>query len=97
MTEQLKNALLIFLLISENPTDVDKSFEYGKYTGSKLPPLSGSSLEQALLSYISDPAFQSDASDKKAIAINKYLKKHLNTEKKVLKLLTSFIKKHSKD
>ena len=99
--EHLKNALLTFVLLSENRKDFDKSFEYGKYTGTKLPPLSGSSLEEAVFSYIVDKEefktspMYSDAMLKKSIAIDAYIHKHLNTDKKVLKLLKSFLKKQA--
>jgi hypothetical protein len=98
--EKLKNALLTLLLVSVNKKDFDKNFDYSKYDGTKLPPMSGSSLENALLTYIIDQnelkgsKFYTKTMDIKSEAINKYINKNLNTDKKILKLLSVFLKKN---
>jgi hypothetical protein len=98
--KQLKNALLALFLFKVNKKDFDKSFDYSKYNGNKLPPMSGNSIENALFSYIIDiddfrqSAFYSKTSENKLEAINKYINKKLNSEKKILKLFNIFIKNH---
>ena len=98
--KQLKNALLTLFLLKVSKKDFDKSFDYTKYDGNKLPPMSWNSIENALFSYIIDindfknSEFYNKTSENKLKAINKYINKKLNTEKKILKLFNLFIKDH---
>ena len=96
----LKNALLSLFLLLVCKKDIDKNRDYTKYNGSKLPPFSGNSIENALMSYIisKDTLATSGFSSKTMVdhqdAINKYLNKKLNNDKKISKLFNKFMKDH---
>jgi len=98
--EKLKNALLSLLLLTTLNSDIDKQFDYSKYNGTKLPPASGVSIQNACLSYIIDKdefktnPYYSKQMDEKLNAINKYIKKKLNSDKKIIKLFDIFVKKY---
>jgi hypothetical protein len=101
--EKLKNALLTFALVDIKMNDMaGLNLNYPDYKGDKYPALSGSSITDACYTYIFNRnAFRNNLMytktyENKLDAIEKYLKKNLNTEKQTYELLTSFCEKHKK-
>ena len=92
----LKNALLTFAIINVNKDDMDHSFDYALYDGSKYPPLSGSNITNACLSYIMDRTefrkhpFYTVRMEEKLNAIDLYLNKSFDSTDKVVEFLTKF-------
>jgi hypothetical protein len=95
--EKLKNALLTLALTKVRDEDFDESFEYAKYTGNKLPPLSGINAPNSFFTYIinkeefKNDMFYSKPMEEKIIAIEKYLEKNLGTDEQVTEFFDSYM------
>lgn len=96
--ESLKNSLLTFALLKLKQNDIDKwNMKYDSFNGSKLPMISGASLENACFSYILDIdrykksfLFTKNMEDK-VIAIEKYLQNNFDTNEKVVNFFNEFV------
>ena len=99
--DHLKNALLSLALIMTKGDDIDKNLniKYDSYDGTKLPHLSGYSMENVCLTYIEKNPFDmplySKQMDNKQQAIQKYLDKNLDTQSKMIEFFDAFCKKIS--
>lgn len=95
--EDLKNALLSFAMMQVCTSDKDNSsMHYDKFDGTKLPIMSGSSLENAYFSYIIDKddyLFYSPIILAKLNAIDK----NLGNSTQVFDFFDKFIKKMKKN
>lgn len=102
--EMLKNALLTFCLVKCRYADFDNTNrKYSSFNGSKLPMLSGYSLENACFSYIinredmkKDPFYTKTMEDK-VVAIEKYLAEKVGTYDLSMDLFSEFIEKYHKE
>jgi hypothetical protein len=100
----LKNALLTFAITSVNRDDMaDLDFNYANYNGSKYPPLSGSSVENACFSYIFNvnklkkSGLYSSNYASKMTAIQKYLDMNLSTDEQVVTFFRKLCEKYKED
>jgi hypothetical protein len=97
--DHLKNALLSMALITVKKDDINNDFniEYKSYDGTKLPPISGCSINNAYLTYIMKNPFDwilyTRQMDDKQMAIQKYLDKNLNTREQMVEFFDSFVNK----
>lgn len=92
--DALKNALLTFALNRVQRTDFDDlNMNYASFDGTKLPMLSGYSLNNALFSYMVEPRgmFATKQMQDKSNAIQKYLVAHFDTSEKADAFLSAFI------
>lgn len=94
--EKLKNALLSHMLMRVGEID-HNSYEYYKFDGTKLPIFSGYNIINSCFSYIMDinefkySIYYSIQMENKLIAINKYIKRNLNTDDQVLLYFEKYI------
>lgn len=105
-TLRLKNALLSYALLKVKKDDfvgLDSGvssfntpiINYKSYEGDKLPRLSGFSIVNSLMNYIVKPYksffYYTNHMNDKYNAIEKYLQKHFETDKKVIDFFTTFV------
>lgn len=85
-TDQLKNALLTYAISKIKRRDFDPyNMNYKSFDGTKLPMLSGFSLNNAYFTYMTVDIFG------KTGAIMRYLKKNLSTTEQVIDFLDEFV------
>jgi len=97
--EVLKNGLLSYALLKTSPEEDLKDFNmnYKSFDGNKLPMFSGYSTSNACLSYIIDKEdfkkslFYTPIMEDKIIAIEKYLEKNFDSDKKVADFFDMFV------
>ena len=97
--DKLKNALLTHALtiIYANEFTKNNNQPYSSYNGNTLPLLSGSDFEMALFSYIANESdhtsnnFYSKQMQDKAIAINKFLDKNLDSDIKIILFFRQYL------
>lgn len=97
--DQIKNGLLSYALLKTADKDDLKNFDmnYKNYDGTKLPMFSGCDIRNACLSYIIDKdefkkyQFYTPTMEDKIVAIEKYLEKNFDSDKKVEEFFNKFI------
>jgi hypothetical protein len=98
--EYLKNAMLAYALRGVKYASFDQfNMNYSSFDGSKLPMMSGYSTSNACFSYIANKKdarknpFSSPIMEEKTDAIDRYIKRNLNTQEKVLDFFDEFVEK----
>jgi len=99
--EALKNGLLAFALATLMPDKIEKGpiMVSGTRDSLLLPPFSGSSETNAMMSYIRDPAeFRSDPMysaymARKYAAVDAFLRREFDTEERAVDFLTAFTRR----
>lgn len=105
--EQLKNALLSYALLkTSNGKELRelKNFDmnYKNFDGTRLPMFSGCSTSNACFSYIIDKEdfrkdlFYTPVMEDKIVAIEKYLEKNFDSDKKIEEFFNKFIEQIDK-
>lgn len=97
--DQIKNGLLSYALLKTANKDDLKNFDmnYKNFDGTRLPMFSGYSTSNACLSYIIDKdefkkcQFYTPIMEDKIVAIEKYLEKNFDSDKKVEEFFNKFI------
>jgi hypothetical protein len=97
--DQIKNGLLSYALLKTANKDDLKNFDmnYKNFDGTRLPMFSGYSTSNACLSYIIDKdefrkcQFYTPTMEDKIVAIEKYLEKNFDSDKKVEEFFNKFI------
>lgn len=96
--EALKNALLTLALMKLRHDDIDDmNMLYSTFDGSRLPMLSGCSVENACFSYIiskedfKNGPFYTKIMHDKLIAIDKYLEKNLGTMSSAVEFFEEYL------
>ena len=97
--DQIKNGLLSYALLKTADKNDLKNFDmnYKNFDGTKLPMFSGYSTSNACLSYIIDKdefrkcQFYTPTMEDKIVAIEKYLEKNFDSDKKVEEFFNKFI------
>lgn len=101
MINAVKNCVMTVALVKMCKSDFDEDWNipYEAFDGSKLPNLSGPDIFNACMSYLySDPAealqepFPSLVMYQKQLAIHKYLRKHFDTEMKIVSFANEYIR-----
>ena len=91
LIDELKNAMLSFALGRLRTDDIDDKVAYSAYDGTKLPPMSGFDVQNACMTYIAKVPSESLIADQKTRAIQRYLRRNLNSPEKVSDFFFSFV------
>ena len=91
LIDELKNAMLSFALGRLRTDDIDDKVAYSAYDGTKLPPMSGFDVQNACMTYIAKVPSESLIADQKTRAIQRYLRRNLDSPEKVSDFFFSFV------
>ena len=93
----IQNTLLTYALMTAAKKDVDSSYDYAKFNGTKMPMMAGCDLHNACSTYIIDrnrfrqDPWYSDIMDQKLVAIEKYLDNKFKSRADTDKFFMEFI------